>query len=208
MLARLALPRSQLAAWGAAVLVAYALHAGFHTSRDEAWNLMWACNVATVALAAGCMARQRWLVAVALCWLGLGTPLWLLDLINGGEWTITSTVIHVGAPLVAIGAARTLTVPRGTWLVAITGLAALMAASRLVTPRALNVNLAYGVYAGWEALFPDPRVYYAALVAVSALAFWAIERIMRRDRWDQRRPRPSVTSAGAGASAKRASRLR
>jgi len=199
----LALPRSQLAAWGAALLVAYALHAAFHTSRGEAWNLLWACNVATVTLAIGCIARWRWPVAIALCWLGLGTPLWLLDVINGGELTLTSAVIHVAAPIVAFGAARTLTVPRGTWLVAFASLAALMAMSRVLTPRALDVNLAYGVYGGWEDRFPDPRLYYAALVAAAAFTFWAIERLMR-----YRRPRPSVTSAGAGDAAKRASRLR
>ncbi|MCE9572575.1 MAG: hypothetical protein K8W52_05415 [Deltaproteobacteria bacterium] len=175
----LAVPRSQLGAWAAIVLVGYAIHAAVHVAHGETWDLLWACNVATLLLAIGSAIRQPRVVGVALCWLSFGTPLWLLDLLNGGPLTASSLLIHVGALGVAVRVARTLTVPRGTWLVALIGLAVVMALSRALTPPAMNVNLAFGVYTGWEGVFPDERIYFACLFAVSALGFVAVEQAMR-----------------------------
>ena len=56
----------------------------------------------------------------------------------------------------------------------------LLLLSRLVTPPAANVNLAHQVWAGWEDLFPSYAVYFAVLLAGSAVLYAAIEALLRR----------------------------
>lgn len=165
--------------WYAAVTaLGYAIHAANHVRRGEAWDLLWTCNVAPVLLVIGCALRKPRLVAIALLWLSLGLPLWIVSLAAGSEVILTSPLVHVLAFVIAALAARELGIPRWSWLTAIAALAALTLLCRLVSPPALNLNMAFGVYEGWEDRFPDHGLYLAYLFAVCAVGFFLIERVV------------------------------
>jgi hypothetical protein len=165
--------------WYAVVAaIGWVIHAANHVRRGETWDLLWTCNVAPVLLVIGCALRVPRLVAIALLWLSLGLPLWIASLAAGAELIVTSPLVHVLALAIAVLAGRELGIPRWSWIAAIAGLAALTLLCRLVSPEALNLNMAFGVYAGWEDRFPDHRLYLAYLFAVCAVGFFLIERIV------------------------------
>ena len=56
----------------------------------------------------------------------------------------------------------------------------LLLLTRLLTPREDNVNLAFRVAPGWEALFPSYPLYLLLLVGVGALTFFLVERGLQR----------------------------
>jgi hypothetical protein len=141
-------------------------------------NLLWACNVAAPLLALGCALGIRRLIAIPTLWLCFGTPLWLLDLATGGTMTPTSPLVHLLCPVVGILAARRLGWGAPSWHWATAALGVLLLLTRLVSPPALNVNLAFAVWAGWERYFPSHGLYIALLLISSAATFWLVERLL------------------------------
>jgi hypothetical protein len=169
--------------WHAVVtFVGYAIHASNHIRRGEHWDLLWTCNVAPVLLVIGCAIRSPVLVAIPLFWLCLGLPLWIVSLVGGSEIILTSPLVHVLALVIAVLAARRLGIPRWSWVLAIVALATLTLVCRLVTPGSLNINMAFGVYEGWEQRFPSHAMYLTYLFGVCAVGFFAVQQLIRRTR--------------------------
>jgi len=159
---------------------AFVAHGGNHLRRGEPWDLFWLCNVAPLVLAIGCAIRRPLPVLIALQWLAFGTPMWLLDLATGGGVIWTSFLPHLLCPVVAVVAVRELGIPGVGWPFASAGMLALFALTRLVTPAAPNVNLAFRVWDGWQARFPRYDVYFALVMAGAALTFFVVERALAR----------------------------
>jgi hypothetical protein len=146
-----------------------------------AWSdLLWLCNIASLLLAAGCLWPAPALNAVGVSWLFFGVWLWLLDLLTGGELMPTSILTHVGSPVVGVLAARRLGWPRGAWWKAVAGEGLLIALTRLLTPEAANVNLAFRVWQGWEERFPNHTRYLALLLASTGAVYFVIELLALR----------------------------
>lgn len=164
-----------LALGAAAIALA---HAGYHAARGEWHDLLWLCNLAVPLLALGCALRTPRLAAIALLWLAFGTPMWLLDLMTGGEVIATSLLTHLVGPLLAVLAVRELGWARGSWLLASAAAAGVLLVSWLVTPPRYNVNLVFSVWAGWERYFPSHALYLTLLVAGAAISFFTIERML------------------------------
>jgi hypothetical protein len=131
---------------GAAAETCWLIHAARHVLGGTAHDLLWACNVAVPMLALGCFAGRAMPCAVALSWLAFGTPIWLLDLAMGAGLIITSPLVHVVAPLLAISALRRLGCPDCAWVFATAGTLPLLVASRLLGTTAANPNLAFRVH--------------------------------------------------------------
>jgi hypothetical protein len=161
-------------------LLCYGIHAGFHVARGHAVDALWACHVATLLSAAGAFTQRARLAAVAVLWLAFGNAVWLVDLSTGGEFFPTSLLTHVGGLAIGLLVLRRLGWPASSWWPAALGFLALLLLTRLLTPRADNVNLAFSVSPGWEALFPSYPVYLALLVGAGALTFFVAELGLRR----------------------------
>ena len=163
---------------GLAALGLYFPHAAWHVTHADAWSLLWMCDVAMPILALGCFARRPRAVATGFLFLLYGTPLWLLDLAASGasSMVITSPLIHVGGLVVAFLAIRTLGWSPRSWAVASACAAAVLGLSRLLSPRAANINMAFRVYEGWERHFSSHGLYLAGLWLSATCLFWLFER--------------------------------
>jgi hypothetical protein len=75
---------------------------------------------------------------------------------------------------------RRLPWPRHAALTATLGLAALQGVTRLLTPAAANMNLAFAVWSGWESSFPSYAAYEMVLLGGAGAAFFCGDRLLRR----------------------------
>lgn len=165
---------------GLLCLFAYAVHGWHYVQRRQEANLLWFCHLAALAVGLGLLLRAPTLSAVGFLWLCVGTPLWLLDLASGGEVSVGSILTHgAGLGAGAFGLRR-LGLPSGAWWKALVALVAVHALTRVVTPPAENVNLAFAVWTGWEPWFPSHLAYIALLTTVSGLVFLAVSWAARR----------------------------
>jgi hypothetical protein len=166
---------------GVLCLAFYGAHAAYYAVQARPLvNMLWMCHLASVLIAAGLLARVPSLNAVGVLWLLIGLPLWFLDLARGGAFHPTSTLTHVGGLAAGLWGARRLGFPAGAWWRAVLGMIALLLLSRAVTPPAENVNLAFAVWTGWEAVFPSHPLYVLALLVTSAGLFAAATPLLRR----------------------------
>ncbi len=165
---------------GLIALGCYAVHAAFHAVRGHAFDALWACHIAVLLISAGAFLGQARWAAIGVLWLSFGNALWLLDLLGGGEFFPTSLLTHVVGLVIGVVVVRRLGWPFPSWWAAALAFLLLLGVTRALTPRAANVNLAFGVAPGWESLFPSYPAYLALLVAFGALTFFLVELGLRR----------------------------
>jgi hypothetical protein len=184
--------------WGC--IGCFAAHALVQVAAGIPHNLLWACHMACLLSGVGLVLRFAAVARAGVLLLSIGTPLWLINLLWGGEFFPTSLLTHVGGPICgwcglramsvapasrqpgtgqAESAARKFQLRRANasswrrgWLSAVGSVALLLIASRAVTPAAANVNL---VFAPWCAL-PGWQIgegeYVAGLWLIWAGALW------------------------------------
>lgn len=117
---------------------------------------------------------------IGVAWLMLGVPLWLIDLMSGGEFFLGSVASHVGGLIIGLAGVKRLGMPQGTWWKALLGLAFFQQLARWFTPQQLNVNLAFSVWTGWESVFPSYLVYWSFMTLLSAVVYFTSESGLRR----------------------------
>lgn len=165
---------------GVVALACYAVHAGFHVARGEAADLLWACHLATVLVGIALLTAAPTLNAIGFFWLLIGDALWLLDLADGAPLLPTSLLTHGGGLLLSLYGLRQYGLPRHAWWQAVLAFLALQQICRWLTPPAANINLAFAVWAGWEARFPSYPAYLAMLVGIALAVFFIADRLARR----------------------------
>src|SRR5687767_11283987 len=149
-------------AWGWIALACYLAHAVELLARFPAANLLWSCNVASLLVVVGLLARLP-LANAAGCFMFIpGNLFWILDLLAGSELLPTSPLTHVLVFALSIAGVRRMGVPPATWWTMVLGIAAATAAARLVGPESENVNLAFRIPKGWEWRWPSHGVYMLA----------------------------------------------
>jgi hypothetical protein len=107
-----------------------------------------------------------------------GVPLWIYDMAVASAVEPVSVVSHLGGLAVGIPALVRLPSPRRAWPVALGVFLAAQLAARLLAPPALNVNLAHGVYPGWDRWFPNHASYWVFTTAVAAFLLWLLDRLL------------------------------
>lgn len=158
----------------------YGVHAADLAFRFRTpWDLLWACHIACLWIAAGVARRSGLLAAIGLCWLALGNSLWVLDVSTGGLLILTSILTHVGGLWLGLRAVRRHGFPARSWVFAWLAMLGLVGLTRLTTPRAANVNLAFAVFPGWEKYFSTYPRYFAFLCLLCAGSYWLTERVAR-----------------------------
>ena len=163
-----------------AAFACYAAHAVVHLARGEPYDLLWGCHLAVLLVGAGLWTGKAAINAIGLLWACIGLPIWLIYTFTGGEFMPTSVLTHVGGFALGIAGVRRLGMPAGVWWKALAAYLTLWAVTRALTPPQANVNLAFGVWPGWEDSFPSYPIYFATLFASGALTFLAGEQLFRR----------------------------
>lgn len=172
-------PRGKRAAAAALCLLIFALHAGNHLLDGHGWEIFWACTFTPLLIGAAALASSARLNAVAMVWLALGNFLWIFDLLSGGAWMWTSTLTHWGGLAVAFALARRLGYPPGSWWRAHLLLLGWQQFTRLFTPPALNINVAFSIHPGSQAHFSSFPRYWLFLFVLDALIMLAGEGLFR-----------------------------
>lgn len=165
---------------GLVSLACYAAHGGYHLFHGRPEDLLWACHLGAVLIGTGLIVPSAVISGVGTMQLCLGTPLWILYLLGGGEFMPTSMLTHVVALVIGLFAVRQCGMPKGTAWKSVATLVFLIVVSRLVTPAEANVNVAFAVQSGWEDLFPSYRVYIAVMVGMAGVYFLVLEYVLRR----------------------------
>ena len=88
---------------GLFALLFYLLHAGNCVRLGRGEEALWACHVATAAIAFGLLIGVRSCVAVGCYCLTIGTPLWAAEATLGGDVLPTSFGTHVGGLALGLG---------------------------------------------------------------------------------------------------------
>ncbi len=160
---------------GALALLFFAIHAAALILNGEPYHLLWACHSGCLLLGVGLLASQPWLASVGLLWVLLGLPMWVIGLFTDRSYLLTSSLTHLGGPLVGIIGIRSLPLPRRSWLAASVALLLLWIVTRVATPPAANVNLAFRVWKGWESVFPSHVAYLLFLFVAATGLFFVVE---------------------------------
>jgi hypothetical protein len=174
-----AVSRKTEIALGLCGLLAYGVHAAYYLPRRQGENLLWFCHLAALGIGVALLMRKPTLNAIGLLWLTVGTPCWFLYLAGGGALLPGAVLTH-SALLLSLLGVRQLGLPRDAWWKAVLALVVVFAVTRLVTPPAANVNLAFAIWPGWERFFPSHLVYLTFLALVSGATFFAVSRGLRR----------------------------
>jgi hypothetical protein len=165
---------------GVAALACYAIHGTYHLYRGRPEDLLWGCHMGAALVGIGLLIRSMTLNGIGTLFLSMGTPLWFLYLAGGGEFMPTSCFTHLGGLAIGLYAIRHSGIPDGTWWKAVAAALFLMLITRLTTPAAANVNVAFAIQPGWEALFSSHMVYIMFMTAVMALHYYILSFVLRR----------------------------
>lgn len=165
---------------GLLALAFFAVHCAYHVRGGRAEDVLWVCHVAAAVIGIGLLAGWATGVAVGVTWLAVGVPLWLLDLAAGGEFTPTSVLTHVGGLVIGLIGLWQLGMPAQVWWKALLALAALQQLCRWVTPEKANVNVAFTVYPWLEAYFSSYWRYWAVMLLVFGVLYFAAEQALRK----------------------------
>jgi len=149
--------------------------------RHPLQDLLWACDAAALALSAGLALGSARVVAASTIALLAGLPLWVTDLLTGGEWLWTSPFIHLGSPAVGLIGLKSLGVPRFSGLVALGLVAAVTLAARLAGAPAENVNLAFATPDAFTRLIPSHALDLSLTGALVAAECLVAEAVLRRE---------------------------
>jgi len=180
------LEKGSMTGLGSAALGCYAVHAGFHFLNGRPEEMLWACHLGAAVVGLGLLSNSSTINGIGVLFLLMGTPLWLLDLANGGVFYPTSCFTHIGGLAIGLYGVRRMGIPPSTWWKAVVALVALILVSRLVTPPRANVNVAFSIYAGWEEVYPSYPVYISTMIVLAAGCFLLFEYLLRR--WFVRAP--------------------
>lgn len=163
-----------LTRFGVLALGCYAVHGGVHLYRHEPEDLLWACHLGAAFVGVGLLASSALLNGIGTLFLCLGTPLWILDLLEGGEFLPSSCLTHLGGLAIGLYGVRRLGMPRATWWMTTAALVALIVICRFVTSPSANVNVAFAVPHAWEGHFPSHRSYLVTMIGMSSGYFWIV----------------------------------
>lgn len=170
-------------AWGTLAVAFFLAHLVWHAFLGDPENALWACHVASLLIGIGGISRTPTCVIMGLLWLTVGIPLWFYHLAVGGNLVPTSLLTHFGGATVGcILLKKYLHSPKKAsgWWKASLGLMGLVAFTRWVTARAVNINLAFDIHARSDTTIGEHVRYLVVIAVVVAVVFFLSEMILRR----------------------------
>jgi hypothetical protein len=154
---------------------------------NELGNVLWMCNIGNLLLAIGLFLNQAKLIRVAAIWMVPGLAVWFVYVVL--EWGIflTSTLAHLGGIIVSGIALRRVRMDQTAWLYALAWYFTIQLLSRLITPAALNVNVAHAVDSAWKQTFTSYWKFWAVLSVITVALMWIVNVVLYKI-WPPRAP--------------------
>ena len=166
---------------GSLAVLFYLVNGTYQLLRGFPENSLWVCHLGSLVVGLGLLSRSASLNLIGIQWLSVGTPLWLFNLISGGELFLTSTLTHLGGPVMGLLGIRHVGLPRRrVWWIAILGTSVLHFVSRWAARPEYHINLAGGFWPGTEPYFASYEVFLLSILLLCAAVFLALELLLHR----------------------------
>jgi hypothetical protein len=145
-------------------------------------QMLWSCHISNLMLAAGLFMGNPFLIRVAVLWLILGVPPWLIDMVGSHQITAIRIFSHLGGAIVAIIAIRSVGAKRLSWIPSLIYFVILQQITRLLTAPGpyTNVNVAHFAYPPMNDWFASYWTYWVANTSVLALTLFILELVLLR----------------------------
>lgn len=150
------------------------------------------CNIGNLLLALGLFFELPLLIRVAVIWMVPGVAVWFVyvvptwGMLLTGKFSYTelfgvvsSTLAHLGGFSMGIVVLRKVRMDGATWLYAFVWYFIVQLISRLVTPAAMNVNLAHNIQPGWEQSFGSYLKFWLVLTLLVGICLWALGLLLK-----------------------------
>ncbi len=160
---------------------------------NQLGHMLWMCNIGNLLLATGLWLNDARIVRVAVLWMFPGVGVWFIyvvptwGMLITGKFTYTelfgvvsSTLAHLGGFSVGMLALQRMRMDRLSWLYAFAWYFVLELVCRLITPPALNVNLAHSIQPGWEQTFNQYWKFWLVLTLLVGLCLWLLGMALQK----------------------------
>lgn len=148
---------------------------GVHYWRiGELGHMFWMCNIGNLLLAVGLFLGQPILIRVAALWLVPGLGVWYWYVVKPYGFVLSSTLAHIGGFAAAMIALQRVRLDAQVWLYALGWYFIMQLLSRLLTPVAMNVNVAQTIQSGWEQTFTSYWKFWVVLTLLVAAGLWVL----------------------------------
>lgn len=140
-------------------------------------QILWSCHISNLLLAVGMFFAWPLLIRIAVFWLILGVPPWIIDMVVSNLVTPVSIFSHLGGFVMAMVAIWFVRAKRGSWLPSLIYFVVLQQITRFLTIPGpyTNVNVAHFGYGGMKDWFAHYWTYWLANTAAAAATLWLID---------------------------------
>lgn len=145
---------------------------------NELGNMLWMCNIGNLLLAIGLFLNRPMLIRVAVIWMVPGLVVWFFYVVVTWGIFLSSTLAHLGGIIVGIIALRRVRMDRTAWVYALVWYFAIQLLSRLITPAALNVNVAHSVDPKWQPTFNSYWKFWIVLTLITVALLWFLNVVL------------------------------
>jgi hypothetical protein len=191
-LAKVAGSERQLRLLGFLPLVFFTAQALHYWQINELGQALWMCNIGNLLLAVGLFLEEALLIRVAVIWMIPGVAVWFVYVVPTwgtlltGEFgwreyfgVISSTLAHLGGMSVGLLVLRKVRMDDRAWLYAVIWYFLVQLLSRIITPAAINVNVAHKVQDGWEQTFSSYLKFWLVLTLLVSICLWIMGRLLK-----------------------------
>lgn len=191
-LAKLKPAGTELRLLGFLPLAFFSAQAIHYWQTKELGQALWMCNIGNLLLALGLFLEMALLVRVAVLWMVPGLAVWAIYVVPtwgvllAGEASlsqffgvVSSTLAHVAGLAVGIVVVRKVRMDGSAWFYALIWYFIVQAASRLLTPAALNINVSHRIQEGWEQTFGSYWKFWFALTLFTCVCLWILSYLLK-----------------------------
>jgi hypothetical protein len=160
---------------------------------NQLGHMLWMCNIGNLLLAIGLFVGEAMLIRVAVIWMLPGLVVWAMYVVPTWPMLLTgqlsfgqlfgvlsSTLAHVGGFSVGMLALQKVRMDAMAWLYAYIWYFVVQLLSRLLTPAAMNVNLAHRIQDGWEQTFSSYWKFWLLLTLLVGICLWILGFLLQR----------------------------
>lgn len=140
-------------------------------------QILWSCHISNLLLAIGMFLVHPLMIRIAVFWLILGVPPWIIDMVVSRLITPVSIFSHLGGVVMALVALRQVRAVRGSWRYSLIYFLVLQQITRALTVPGpyTNVNVAHFAYGPWQHLFNSYWKYWVVNTALVAVTLWLMD---------------------------------
>lgn len=161
-------------------LVFFLAHLIYRASESRAYEILWLCHLSNLTLFIALLLNNVRLIRVASLWLTIGSLCWIVDLLVFQDFSLSSTLAHIGGVTVALIAIFQVKTVKHAWIDAFIFGLLIQQFCRFFSPAEFNINVAHSIYPGMDKLFSFYWYYWLFNTFSIGFCLWFINLILRK----------------------------